>query len=127
MDKSFKHKLNKYLREIRKLLVGSFNMKSAYICMIKHNVLDIIDENPNITFDELVNIIGTPEEVANNFGKTNVDEVIAKADELKKLEIILIVALFVSIFIIIFLILTYGGAIFVDSEKLFGRILWKNC
>ena len=111
MDKSFKHKLNKYLREIRKLLVGSFNMKSAYICMIKHNVLDIIDENPNITFDELVNIIGTPEEVANSFGKTNVDEVIAKAKDLRKFEIILVSALLVSIGLIILLVNLYGGRI----------------
>ena len=116
MDKSFKHKLNKYLREIRKLLVGSFNMKSAYICMIKHNVLDIIDENPNITFDELVNIIGTPEEVANNFGKTNVDEVIAKAKALKKFEIILIIALVISIMLILFLLFVYDGNVSVNVK-----------
>lgn len=104
MDKSFKHKLNKYLREIRKLLVGSFNMKSAYICMIKHNVLDIIDENPNITFDELVNIIGTPEEVANNFGKTNVDEVIAKAKEISKFRFLLIILSVIIILIACYLV-----------------------
>lgn len=123
MDKNFKHKLNKYLREIRKLLVGSFNMKSAYICMIKHNVLDIIDENPNITFDELVNIIGTPEEVANNFGKTNVDEVITKAKALKKFEIILIVILIILIGLIILLLNLYGGPFSINSGKLYERYL----
>ena len=123
MDKSFKHKLNKYLREIRKLLVGSFNMKSAYICMIKHNVLDIIDENPNITFDELVNIIGAPEEVANNFGKTNVDEVIAKAKDLKKFEIILIFALIILIALIILLVNLYGGRFSINSGRTFLRYL----
>lgn len=114
MNKNDKKKLNTYYRKICKLLVCSFNMKYAFICELKNRIKDIVEEKPEIDYDGIVEILGTPEEIAKSFEDTESLRKLAK--RLLICEIVTFCLLVGAIIFIIFQAYHLGGNIDITTK-----------
>lgn len=88
-----KSQMRIYFRKINKLLVCDRKTKSKVLKDFKNNVYDYIDNNPNTSFDELVEHFGTPDTIAEEFAAEMGADYIRKTKCNKKIKIIFIVIL----------------------------------
>lgn len=111
MNKYTRKCCKKYLNAVRKELCCSFNVKNVFISDIKTDIKDLIEKNPNITMDEIINILGTPQDIASSFHKHNIDVLKKRAKKLLIGQLVLVFLLLVGLLTISFLIYNYSGDI----------------
>ena len=101
MTKNLNKELKKYYRDIGKALSGSKERK-AIITQIKSSVNNYLEENQDATISDVVNRIGSPHQIANEYidNQSN-DEIAAKIKVGKRILIIAISSLVLALVIYI--------------------------
>lgn len=101
MTKNLNKELKKYYRDIGKALSGS-KEKKAIITQIKSSVNNYLEENQNATISDVVNRIGSPQQIADEYidNQSN-DEIAAKIKVGKRILIIAISSVVLALVIYI--------------------------
>ena len=101
MTRNLNKELKKYYRDIGKALSGSKERK-AIITQIKSSVNNYLEENQDATISDVVNRIGSPHQIANEYidNQSN-DEIAAKIKVGKRILIIAISSLVLALVIYI--------------------------
>lgn len=102
--------LNDYYKKIKKNLTCSKSIKKIFINDFKNRVGEYVDENPNVSIDDVINTFGTPNDIIKGFDN-ELDYYKKKA---RKRLIITITISVVSILVI-------GVLIFVLSDLINNR------
>ena len=96
--------LNSYLNSISKGIIYPHKDKKELIDRIKNSVLDLIDENPDITFEEVTATIGTAEDLIKSYNQANIEYIKKKFTFIKFLYAsILLVGIIATILMFILL------------------------
>ena len=101
MTRNLNKELKKYYRDIGKALSGSKERK-AIITQIKSSVNNYLEENQDATISDVVNRIGSPQQIADEYidNQSN-DEIAAKIKVGKRILIIAISSLVLALVIYI--------------------------
>lgn len=101
MTRNLNKELKKYYRDISKALSGS-KEKKAIITQIKSSVNHYLEENQDATISDVVNRIGSPQQIADEYidNQSN-DEIAAKIKVGKRILIIAISSLVLALVIYI--------------------------
>lgn len=99
MTRNLNKELKKYYRDISKALSGS-KEKKAIITQIKSSVNHYLEENQDATISDVVNRIGSPQQIADEYidNQSN-DEIAAKIKVGKRILIIAISSLVLALVI----------------------------
>ena len=105
MNKKMKSELKNYLSKIRKSLPCSFNAKQAFIFMLKSQIKSYLEENPDATFEDVINNFGEPSTIAESFD-TEECKIKIRSQKLKILilELFSVILLVLSIFLLVLFI-----------------------
>lgn len=108
MNKQFHKDYKRFLKEIKKELTCSPNLKLAFIHDFKEQIKDVINEQ-DITINDVITNFGNPKEIASSFESHNdlqrLNKIAKKYKYLKLLVLILSVIVVIAlVFIIYFLI-----------------------
>lgn len=104
MKKAINKDIKKYCTEIKKQLSCSNNLKLAFISELKNRIHEYIEEHPGeeITFSDIENRFGTPENIALSFAsKEDMQYLNKKAKKYifyKVLSVILLLVLIVVVY-----------------------------
>ena len=93
--------LNNYYRQIKKLLVCSKSDKKKFLCSLDDNIEEYLKEHPNSDFSEIQEVMGTPQEIADEFLANESAEKIKNKITFKK---IILVAVIIVLTAILFMI-----------------------
>lgn len=114
MNKDLKKDINIYLLEIKKGLKCGINIKKAFLSDFKNELVNYVDENPEVTIETIINEFGNPSQIITNF--KSYDYIHLK----KKMRINLFIGIFfiilsiLLIFALIYTIYNLGGTIHVS-------------
>ena len=114
MNKEFSKELKAYFGQIKKNLNCGFFVKQGFIVQFKDNVAEYLAEQnaPDLSIDDIVNIFGSPDDIAKSFDNIgDVEKVIKKGKRLLMTEAIIILAALV----VIVLLAIVAYMIYVDS------------
>lgn len=107
MTRNLNKELKKYYRDIGKALSGS-KEKKAIITQIKSSVNNYLEENQDATISDVVNRIGSPHQIANEYidNQSN-DEIAAKIKVGKRILIAVCVVLVAALLIYLLVALDF--------------------
>ena len=107
MTRNLNKELKKYYRDIGKALSGSKERK-AIITQIKSSVNNYLEENQDATISDVVNRIGSPHQIANEYidNQSN-DEIAAKIKVGKRILIAVCVVLVAALLIYLLVALDF--------------------
>ena len=86
----------KYLSLVKKNLLCSSKDKRIFLSELRKGLNDFVQENPESTYEDIVNVFGTPEAQANEFVNSLDTKAIKKAFSWKKAVIIFIIIALVA-------------------------------
>ena len=78
MTKNLNNELKTYYRQINRLLSCKGGEKKAITDRIRSDIGCYIEENPNVTFEDINKKFGSPEQIAEQFYSTDLEEKLAK-------------------------------------------------
>lgn len=117
MNKTTKKDLKKYYREIQQELTCSFLIKKILIKELKNNIKNSEQDNPELTINDIIEIYGTPKEIANGLHEENYANMKKKKNKMIIIIILLSILVIACIFLIIFIINNLGGTIVVTGPS----------
>lgn len=98
-----KRELNKYLKQIKKLLVCSGSIRKEFMNSFEDNLEEYLKANPDADIGKLQEEMGTPQEIANAFLENESAVSIKKRMSIVRcMKIGVTIALFLLVFMIVF-------------------------
>ena len=67
MNKLLKKRIAAYLKDVKMVLNCSFNTKIAFVSMLKSQIYEFFENNPEASFEDMVKNFGAPETIAESF------------------------------------------------------------
>lgn len=110
--------VKKYFKEVKKNLSCSLVNKKAYIDFIINNIDFEVLSDKNTTYNDLVQMLGAPVDVASNFNSTNKTEIELRSKIFSNTILINILLIFVVILLILTIITlldNLGGYIIISD------------
>jgi uncharacterized membrane protein len=105
MNKTIKHEIKKYFKDIKQLLSCPRSMKSAFIAELQSRI-DELGEGGDLTLENIMLEFGTPDQIARNFDTyENLKDLKIKALKYKKKQIFIVGLLSVIILVLIVVLL----------------------
>jgi len=105
MNKTIKHEIKKYFKDIKQLLSCPRSMKSAFIAELQLRI-DELGEGGDLTLENIMLEFGTPDQIARNFDTyENLKDLKIKALKYKKKQIFIVGLLSVIILVLIVVLL----------------------
>lgn len=94
MNKTTRYEIKRYLKSVRHSIPGSFSAKQAFITMLKSQIDEYFEKNPQATIGNVIDYFGKPEVISNEFDVKNYK------DEIKKYKVKLICIVALSIILL---------------------------
>ena len=111
--------LNDYFKKIKKNLICSKSIKKIFIHDFKNRVDEYVDENPDVSIEDIISTFGTPNDIIKGFDN-ELEYYKNKAKKRLIISIAIIVASIIVIgvlaFVISDLVNTYGGDITITTN-----------
>jgi len=105
MNKTIKHEIKKYFKDIKQLLSCPRSMKSAFIAELQSRI-DELGEGGDLMLENIMLEFGTPDQIARNFDTyENLKDLKIKALKYKKKQIFIVGLLSVIILVLIVVLL----------------------
>ncbi|MBQ4570447.1 MAG: hypothetical protein IJB21_01995 [Bacilli bacterium] len=104
----------KYFKEVKKNLSCSWLKKKVYIDFIKSNISFEFALDSTTTYDDLVQLLGEPKKVADDFNLADKSEIELRSKIFSNTILLAIILIIVIIILIILLIIIYknlGGSV----------------
>ena len=65
-NKTYNKVVKRYLKELKSALICSYSMKHVLLSTVKLRISELVSDSSTLSFEDLCNEIGTPEEIAHS-------------------------------------------------------------
>jgi uncharacterized membrane protein len=105
MNKQLKTELNHYVKNVKKEINCSTNLRLAFINEFKQRTSEFVNENPDYDIDNVIQEFGSPKEISKGFeSQVNIEKLKKQAKKYFYIKIVAFVLLILLVVSCIFLI-----------------------